>query len=112
MKSKKKIKNFIKHYLPNTTSYWKAIKAIKSQYVINEKKIGKLGNHSVICLPTILGVSENIFIDDYVKIHSNSIMYNSMKEKLIIKKHATISVNFVAILAKHIPTACRPLSYK
>lgn len=110
MKSKKKIKNFIKYHLPNISSYWRAIIAIKNQYAINEKKIGRLGNHSIICLPTILGVSENIFIDDYVRIHPNSIIYNSMKEKLIIKKHTTISINFVAILAKHIPTACIPHS--
>ncbi|WP_283685872.1 hypothetical protein [Dysgonomonas sp. Marseille-Q5470] len=110
MRSKKKIKRFIKNYLPTISSYWNAIRAIKKQYIISEKKIGKLGNHSYISLPTLLAVSENIFIDDYVQIHTNSIVYNSLKEKLIIKKHTAISVNFVAILAKHIPTACIPHS--
>lgn len=107
MRSKKKIKRFIKNYLPTISSYWKAIKAIKNQYAINEKKIGRLGKNSDIALPASFDNPKNVFIDDYVRIQPNSRIINH-NGKFIIKRYSAIAANFVAIPNNHISTVGIP----
>ena len=87
---------------------WRHILYRLHQTYPDRKDFGSMPNHSTIAYPCHIGVSRNLFVEDFVKIRYGFTIINANKESVFVKRYTVIAPNVTIITNNHRSTVSIP----